>query len=168
MHDDVLGFFITWTTYGTWLPGDARGWTNWHRGQRSHEPRLADWSRQKLLESPITLRDDQRLAVTDAITECCRRRNWTLRAVNCRSNHCHVVVTAVGYDGETVRDQLKAWSTRRLRDKERESGVPESCLRRHWWTRKGGIRKLYSIEALEAAIHYTNEAQDSGGSKGFR
>jgi hypothetical protein len=22
----VLAYFITWTTYGTWLHGDARGW----------------------------------------------------------------------------------------------------------------------------------------------
>src|SRR5262249_3307643 len=22
----VLAYFLTWTTYGTWLPGDARGW----------------------------------------------------------------------------------------------------------------------------------------------
>ncbi len=23
---EPLGYFITWTTYGTWLPGDERGW----------------------------------------------------------------------------------------------------------------------------------------------
>ena len=22
----ALAYFITWTTYGTWLPGDKRGW----------------------------------------------------------------------------------------------------------------------------------------------
>ncbi len=25
-YADMVGVFITWTTYGTWLPGDARGW----------------------------------------------------------------------------------------------------------------------------------------------
>ena len=25
--DDPLAFFLTWTTYGTWLPGDERGWS---------------------------------------------------------------------------------------------------------------------------------------------
>ena len=23
---EPLAYFITWTTYGTWLPGDERGW----------------------------------------------------------------------------------------------------------------------------------------------
>jgi hypothetical protein len=26
MHGDPIGYFLTWVTYGTWLPGDARGW----------------------------------------------------------------------------------------------------------------------------------------------
>jgi hypothetical protein len=24
--DDPLALFLTWTTYGQWLPGDERGW----------------------------------------------------------------------------------------------------------------------------------------------
>jgi hypothetical protein len=24
--DDPIGYFLTWVTYGTWLPGDPRGW----------------------------------------------------------------------------------------------------------------------------------------------
>ena len=23
---EPLAYFLTWTTYGTWLPGDERGW----------------------------------------------------------------------------------------------------------------------------------------------
>jgi REP element-mobilizing transposase RayT len=165
MHDEPLAYFITWTCFGTWLPGDERGWTKWHMGDQVHAPHLVDWVRERLSESPVTLDGPQRQAVEEAIVECCRRRGWTLHAVNCRSNHCHVVVTAVDYEGETVRDQLKAWSTRRLRDLERASGVPENQLRQNWWTRNGSIRYLDSLESLEAAIRYTNDAQDAGGSK---
>ncbi|HEX3998701.1 MAG TPA: hypothetical protein VHX65_09150 [Pirellulales bacterium] len=28
-HRMAIAFFSAWTTYGTWLPGDARGW--WER-----------------------------------------------------------------------------------------------------------------------------------------
>jgi hypothetical protein len=24
--DEPLAYFLTWTTYGSWLPGDERGW----------------------------------------------------------------------------------------------------------------------------------------------
>ena len=34
--DYPLAWFITWTTYGTWLPGDDRGWTE--RGKGSQLP----------------------------------------------------------------------------------------------------------------------------------
>ncbi len=26
MLREVLAYYITWTTYGNWIPGDARGW----------------------------------------------------------------------------------------------------------------------------------------------
>ena len=26
--DDPLALFLTWTTYGSWLPGDERGWVD--------------------------------------------------------------------------------------------------------------------------------------------
>lgn len=165
MHEDPLAYFITWNCYGTWLPGDQRGWTKWHKGEQVPAPKLVDWVRRRLTESPVKLDSRQRQAVRDAIVEVCQRRGWTLHAANCRSNHCHVVVTAVDYDGETVRDQLKAWSTRRLRALEQDAGVPESRLRKNWWASKGSVRHIDDIESLEAAIRYTIDAQDAGGSK---
>jgi hypothetical protein len=26
---EALAYFLTWTTYGTWLPGDERGWVQY-------------------------------------------------------------------------------------------------------------------------------------------
>src|SRR4051812_4834123 len=31
-NDAPIALFLTWTTYGTWLPGDARGWVEYRRG----------------------------------------------------------------------------------------------------------------------------------------
>jgi hypothetical protein len=42
MHREPLGYFITWTCYGTWLPGDDRGWTSWHQGERIPQPLSPD------------------------------------------------------------------------------------------------------------------------------
>ena len=30
--DEPIAYFITWTTYGTWLAGDERGWHRWGEG----------------------------------------------------------------------------------------------------------------------------------------
>lgn len=40
---DPLTYFITWTTYGTWLPGDVRGWRKTNAGPQL--PRLGLWQR---------------------------------------------------------------------------------------------------------------------------
>ena len=165
MNEDVLAFFITWTCYGTYLPGDERGWTNWHKGDQLPQPLLQDWCRDRMTETAVLLDKTQRKIVNEVVHDHCEIRGWTLHAVNCRSNHCHVVVTAVDYDGEQVRDQVKSWAKRRLKDHQRAEPSLKVDVREYWWTRKGSVRKLFDDEALEAAIRYTIESQDSGGSK---
>jgi hypothetical protein len=103
--------------------------------------------------------------VNATIVTHCSLRDWQLHAVNCRTNHCHVVVTANGYNGETVRDQFKLWSTRQLKGDERSRADGGGQFRERWWTRKGSVRLLFDEESLRAAIEYTLQAQDSGGSK---
>ena len=170
MHTDPLAYFITWTCYGTWLPGDERGWTKWQKGDQIPQPMLADWCKDQMVEESIFLDETQRKIVEKVVEEHCKFRGWQLHAVNCRSNHCHVVVTAIEYDGEVVRDQFKAWATRRLKanqkKRQRQGFFPlDAKLREHWWTRKGSVRYMYEDESVDAATQYTIEAQDAGGSK---
>ena len=35
---EPLGLFLTWGTYGAWLPGDARGWVEYRRGWQFPNP----------------------------------------------------------------------------------------------------------------------------------
>lgn len=165
MYTDPIAYFITWTCYGTWLPGDERGWVKWHKGQQVPQPLLADWCREQMTEQAVMLDDSQRLLVDQTVAEHCLIRNWKLHAVNCRTNHCHVVVTALDCEGEQVRDQFKAWCTRRLKEFERSRHGEVETNREHWWTRKGSVRYLFDEESLAAAIEYTHDAQDVGGSK---
>src|SRR5438270_740198 len=133
MNDDVLAYFLTWTCYGTFLPGDSRGWTKWHKGDQVPQPLLENWCRARMTEEAVSLAPAQREVVEQAIRDHCEFRGWDLLAVNCRSNHCHAVVAALNYDGEQVRDQLKAWATRRLKAQQQQGGVDAGGLREHWW-----------------------------------
>jgi REP element-mobilizing transposase RayT len=164
MYTDPLAYFITFTSYGTWLPGDDRGWTMWHKGDKLPQPLLADWCRDQMKELPVFLDDAQREIVENTIALHCQLRDWRLHAVNCRSNHCHVVVTANSHDGEQVRDQFKAWCTRKLKESVGRN-TPGVSLREHWWTAKGSVRLIFDEDSLFAAITYALEAQDAGGSK---
>lgn len=165
LYSDPLGYFITWTCYGTWLPGDDRGWTRWHTGEKIPQPLLADWCRDQMTDQPLFLDENQRIMVNDTVALHCRIRGWYLHAVNCRSNHCHTVITASTHDGEEVRDQLKSWCKRKLKDEQRSKGIDETDVREKWWTGKGSVKYLFDDESLEAAIRYTLEAQEAGGSK---
>jgi len=165
MNDEALAYFITWTCYGTFLPGDDRGWTKWQKGQQLPQPRLEDWCRDQMSESALRLNEKQREIVNQVVQLHCEIRGWILHAVTCRSNHCHVVVTAPNYDAQLVCHQFKSWAKRRLKEHELESNFKPVPRRKRWWTRKGSLRKLFDEESIDAASIYTIEAQDHGGSK---
>src|SRR5262249_15237660 len=127
----AIAYFSTWTTYGTWLPGDERNW--FKRGHGIQPPdRLRELEASlHMTEAAFTLNAAQRRLVEKTIADHCEIRQWLLHAVNCRSNHVHVVVTAVDRSIEVPREQFKSWCTRKL--KELELTNP----REHWWTQRG-------------------------------
>jgi hypothetical protein len=45
--NDPITLFVTWTTYSSWLPGDARGWVKlmeWKKGEQPPQPVLEGWA----------------------------------------------------------------------------------------------------------------------------
>jgi len=76
-----------------------------------------------------------------------------LHAVNARSNHVHAVVSASKPIAAVLVD-LKAWSTRGLRD---AAIVPSEG---RVWTRHGSTRVINSELSLAAAIDYVTRMQD--------
>jgi REP element-mobilizing transposase RayT len=152
---DPLAYFLTWTTYGSWLPGDERGWVFRGKGFQVPNPILKSAAAQLMSEPACFLNSDERTIVERTIREHCQIRNWELHAVNCRTNHVHVVVSA-NREPENVRDEFKAWCTRKL--KERQQQVFER-IREKWWTERGSQRLLGDQESLEAAIRYVLDGQ---------
>ena len=116
---DPVAFLLTWTTYGTWLPGDERGWSDHRHGFQLPDPILELEARARMTEDVCLLDDEQRRIVENTIRDHCQKRGWNLHAVNCRTNHVHVVVSS-DRDPEEVRDQFKAWGTRKLNEFELE------------------------------------------------
>jgi hypothetical protein len=56
---EPLAYFLTWTTYGTWLPGDSRGWVNRHRKGgvivEAPCPALESYARGLMKDPPVVL-----------------------------------------------------------------------------------------------------------------
>jgi REP element-mobilizing transposase RayT len=154
-----IAYFITFRCYGSWLPGDARGWTDRRdnvpgTAPRPGQPRLLSTSQTVLAEGPFNLGRERRRVVDRAIRDVCEHRAWTLHALNVRTNHVHLVVTAASVP-ERVMTTLKAWSTRRLR----EANLLE--VKGRAWSRHGSTKYLWTTENVETACRYVSEEQGS-------
>ncbi|MCY2973409.1 MAG: transposase [Planctomycetota bacterium] len=152
MLESVSGYFITWTTYGTWLPGDQRGWRLRAKGQKLPEPLLEAWCKEQMKGEAVLLRNEDRITVEEAIRCHCQFRGWDLKAVNARTNHVHVVVVS-DKSPQKTRDELKANSTRMLRLQSNSLNVPKT------WTAGGDCEVLGNDDELLGAMHYVIDCQ---------
>ena len=153
-------YHLIWTTYGTWLPGDIRGWIK--AGiQGIQEPNLVRESQAlgRMAEDAVVLTSAQRAIVEQTIRDHCRIRKWRLHAVSVRSNHIHVVVTA-DRDPDDVMNQLKAWCSRKLSDAAGlKTVVAVKAGRRRWFTEGGDMESIEDEIYLRNAIQYVLEGQ---------
>jgi REP element-mobilizing transposase RayT len=156
----ALAYHTTWTTYGTWLHGDARGWVKWGEfGIKPPDPNEEGAARERMVESAVVLNEDQRNLVEQTIRDHCRIRGWLLHAVNVRTNHVHVVVTA-NREPDEVMNQFKAWCSRKLSDAAGLVGaVAKKAGRRRWFTEGGDKQAIDTEEYLANAIQYVLEGQ---------
>ena len=153
-----MHYHIIWTTYGTWLPGDDRGWML--KGDPAVQPpdpeRMAE-AHIAMMERFVILDKLQQEIAGDTIVAHCCIRKWTLLASVVKTNHVHVVVDA-DRDGDEVRDQLKAWCSRRLSD---HAGVttPQTKTggRKRWFTEGAYVRRIETDEYLQEAIRYVHD-----------
>lgn len=159
MHSDldIRAYFLTFTTYGTWLHGDKRGSVDEaHRAYGTpHAPASpvrAETNRELLKWPPFTLDAAARGVVDRTIHEVCEHRKWNLKALNVRTNHVHVVLWTLEPASKVLSD-LKAWCTRRLR----EAGCIDR--QREVWTEGGSKRKLFTAEGVRNACEHTLTGQ---------
>jgi REP element-mobilizing transposase RayT len=107
-------------------------------------------------EAQCLLSLNEREIVLAQIVETCEYRNWTHFASDCRTNHAHIVIGAPNTKPKKVRIDIKAWCTRRLRERSRPEQV-------NWWAERGSIRYVWTEESLALVFQYVTEAQDRKG-----
>ena len=102
---------------------------------------------ESMRQKPARLSSTQRDFVDEAIREVCSHREYLLYALNIRSNHVHAVISK-SLDPEKIVNDLKAYSTRRLR---LEGTIPANSK---VWSRGASTRYLWKPRHLEAAVDY--------------
>ncbi len=153
-----IAYLVTFRCYGTWLHGDERGSVDrFHNAPDTPLLSPNDTRRQiaaqQLQSEPTLLSTCQRNLVMRTLLEVSDHRGWQVHAINVRTNHVHVVVSAACRP-ELVMNAWKSWSTRRLR----EALLVGSSAK--VWSRHGSTRYLWTAESVANACQYTNDMQD--------
>ena len=91
-----VGYLITFRCYGTWRHGDSRSsFVRTGPGDAAEEvpenPIRETWELHRLKHQPARLDERARALVEETIREACQYRNWTLHAVQARTEHVHLV-----------------------------------------------------------------------------
>src|SRR5690606_10256905 len=151
-------YFLTWTTYGTWLPGDGRRWVDRKESgsdipYREPDPARCERAANLLKSAPVILSRFERQIVEATIREVCEHKGWRLLSVNCRTNHVHAVVRAHDVAPEFVMNAFKSWASRRLNEATDRKDRPRR------WTRHGSTRWLDTEASVHAAIRYVEDGQ---------
>ena len=112
-----------------------------------------------MADDTVELTAVQRAIIERTIRDHCTIRGWPLHAVNVRTNHVHVIVTA-GLDPNDAMNQFKAWCSRKLSDAAgHTTPVAKRAGRRHWFTEHGDKQVIDNEEFLQNAIKYVLEGQ---------
>lgn len=149
-----IAYFLTWTMYGSWLPGDARGWTDGRGAMHGPDAAREREAARRLAEPPLSLDEGQRGIVHRTIGDHCLRRAWQLHAMDCRTHHVHVALTAPRATPADCMAQLKAWTARRLAE------AATHGVRTKWWTENGSRRLIFDETDLADVVVYIAECQD--------
>jgi REP element-mobilizing transposase RayT len=161
-------WLLTCTTYGTWLPGDERGFvSNVQAGpdrrvrhnqfqtefDRDHHL-LRHSAKQNMKGDPVFLMAAQAQVVLKQFQETARHRRWLLAAAAIMRNHFHAVVGVEGDpDPETLLRDLKSYASRALNKRWTRP------VNGTWWTESGSRRKLGDMLAVTSGVQYVKEQE---------
>lgn len=143
----MIAYMITWTTYGSWLQGDKRGYVK--NGQilgGNGNLKSANQNQQK--SSSVKLNDTQKQIVKNSIEREAERVGQKIYALAVCSNHIHLVLHKTNEPIENAVRRYKYSATKSLR---------HSGLKGDIWT-KGFDKRFYFNEyEIEQKIRYVQK-----------
>ena len=98
----IIGYMLTWGTYGSWLQGDRRGWVK-DGAFRGGSRNIERVNSAELLKEAVYLDKKQREIVHEAMTEWARKEGQKILALSVGRCHVHLVLSNRGeHIGELV------------------------------------------------------------------
>ena len=140
----MIGYMLTWTTYGSWLQGDGRGWV---KNGRILQPdnKLYLTNKQKLKRTPVKLKESQKRLVKEIILAESERIKQKIYALAVCSDHIHIVAESCSESISQIVQRYKRVSTYALQ----KNGFTGKV-----WTKGYDKRYCFSVKDLRIRIDY--------------
>jgi REP element-mobilizing transposase RayT len=146
---------ITSTTYGNWLPGDARGYVSEHNqyGTPFDAPsaKLELSARESMKESTVLFDAEHANAILERWQNTVGELDGHLIVVAVMRNHFHLVGIFAGR--VTKAKLLQFFKGRASRALNQRFG------KRTWWTDSGSVRYSFDESAFRARIEYVKRQE---------
>jgi len=142
----TLGYFVTWTTYGTWLQGEEKGYVK-NGCVLVENPQLRGANIKALRGQPVKLYRKEKEIIRKAILSEAERHNQKIFAISVCSNHIHIVLEYCGKSIERIVGRYKAAG---------RIALQRNGFNRRVWTK--GYYKQYCFDegSLQKRIKYVN------------
>jgi REP element-mobilizing transposase RayT len=102
----MVGYMVTWTTYGTWLPGDKRGYVK--RGKiLPGNPKIKESSQTLQKSTTLILNSEQKTIIRKAILQEAERTGHKIEALAVCTNHIHLVARPCEESIESIVSRYK-------------------------------------------------------------
>jgi REP element-mobilizing transposase RayT len=144
----IIGYMLTWTTYGTWLPGDGRGYVADGKTLTGND-RILERNRQK---SPaVKLNTHERTIVEQTILAESKRIDQQVESLIVCSNHVHLLARRHAQSIEEVVSRYKSMTTRALWQEGRKGRV---------WTKGYDKRFCFTEQDIATKAKYIEKHND--------
>ena len=146
----LIAYMITWTTYGTWLQGDERGYVK--DGETLGPDKQLKYANQILQKhKSIRFTETQKQIVKNAIIQTAQKNNQRILAISVCSNHIHVVAETASLPIEQTVHKYKRMSTLFLKN---------AGLNGKIWSKGFDKRFCYTEKEIINRIEYVNKHND--------
>ena len=146
----MIGFIATWTTYGTWLQGDRKGYVK-NAATFEANAELEKSNKELLKQDKIEIPENLRKTVKNAILKEAEEIGQKVYAIAICSNHVHIVVESIGKSCGYSVGRFKKAATRALR----KFGFANMV-----WTKGFDKRYCYHQHELETKIKYVQRHKE--------
>jgi REP element-mobilizing transposase RayT len=148
----LIGYMVTWTTFGSWLQGDERKYVK--DGQvLDPDPKLKQSNLSAIKQEIIKLTPFQRNIAEIAILQEAKRINQKIHAIAVCTNHIHLLAEVSAESIEKAVHRYKYSATAALRNYVSQNKI---------WSKGFDKRFCYCKNEIEQKIKYIQNHNENG------